>query len=78
LAATCRRTGSLTSGPKRSASQSAPKLFVRVVDAAAGGILAQPMDHVADIMKQAGKHGRGRRLVGLGQCGGLQRMLQLD
>ena len=42
------------------------KLLVRVVDAAWCRILAQPMDHVADIVQQAGKHCRGRRLVGLG------------
>ena len=53
------------------------QLLVHVVEAARGGVLAQLVDHVADIMQQRGKHGGGRRAVGLGQRRGLQRVLQL-
>ena len=50
---------------------------MHVVDAAPGRILAQLMDHVADIVQQRGQHGGGRRAVGLGQRRRLQRMLEL-
>ena len=53
------------------------QLLMHVVDAARGGILAEVMDHVADIVQQRGQHGGGRRRVGLGQRRGLQRVLEL-
>jgi hypothetical protein len=53
------------------------QFLVDVVDAAGGGILAQVMDHVADIVQQRGQHGGRRRVIGFGQCRGLQRMLEL-
>ena len=53
------------------------QFLVHVVDAARGGILAELMDHVADIVQQRGEHGGGRRLFGLGLGRGLQRVLEL-
>ena len=53
------------------------QLLMHVIDAAPGRILAQLMDHVADIVQQRGQHGGGRRVVGLGKRRRLQRMLQL-
>ena len=53
------------------------QLLVHVVEAARGGVLAQLVDHVADIVQQRGQHGGGGSIVLLGMRGGLQRMLEL-
>ncbi len=53
------------------------EFLMHIVDAAAGGILAQLVDHVADVMEQRGQHGGGRAALGFGLGRGLQRVLQL-
>ncbi len=54
-----------------------PKLLVPVVDADAGRVLAQVVDHVADVVQQGGDDQRRRLPVRLGLGGGLQRVLEL-
>ena len=53
------------------------KSYGKSVDAAAGRVLAELMDHVSDIVQQAGEHGGGRRVVRFGMRRALQGVLQL-
>jgi hypothetical protein len=52
-------------------------LLVHVVDAAPGRILAEIVDHVADVVQQRGEHGGGRCRIGFSERRRLQGVLQL-